>query len=101
MAKLSSGTLGMPSTAGVDLLPCPSSAMIQHAEYDPKALTATFVFKTGAIHKYSQVHLSVWQQFKDAASKGRAYNQLFKNKLASKPVLITNVGRKSSAKKSI
>jgi hypothetical protein len=101
MAKLSSGTLGMPSTAGVDLLPCPSSAMLQHAEYNPKELTATFVFKTGAIHRYGQVYSSIWQQFKDAPSKGRAYNQLFKNKLTSKPILLTNVGRQPSAKKSI
>lgn len=93
MAKLSSGTLGMPSTAGIDLCPCPTSAMLQHAEYDPKTLVATFVFKRGDICKYNQVYLSVWQQFKDAPSKGRAYNQLFKDRLPWTPILKTNVGR--------
>lgn len=93
MAKLSAGTLGIPSATGVDLFPCPVSAMLQHAEYNPRELTATFVFKTGAIHKYSQVYQTVWQQFKDAPSKGRAYNQLFKNRLGSTPILKTNVGR--------
>lgn len=100
MAKLSSGTLGIPGAAGIDKVPCPSSSMIQSAEYDASTLSATFVFKTGAIHRYNFIYPMAWQQFKDAPSKGKAYNQLFKGKNQSTKILNTNIGRKQSGKNS-
>lgn len=98
MAKLSSGTLGMPGAGGIDKVPCPSSSMLQSAEYDPSTLSATFVFKTGAIHRFNFIYPMAWQQFKDAPSKGRAFNELFKAKTSSQKILNTNVGRKVNAK---
>ena len=100
MAKLSSGTLGIPSTAGIDKMPSTSS-FIQYAEYDPKSLKMTVTFQNGSQRSHAFVYPQVWQQFKDAQSKGRAYNQLFKGKSPSTLIIDKRTGRQPSAKKSI
>lgn len=100
MAKLSSGTLGMPSTAGIDKMPVTSS-YIQYAEYDPKSLKVTITFQNGSQRSHAFVYPQVWQQFKDAQSKGRAYNQLFKGKSPSTLIIDKRTGRQPSAKKRV
>jgi len=98
MAKLSSGTLGMPSAAGVDKMPVTSS-YIQYAEYDPKSLKMTVTFQNGSQRSHSFVYPQAWQQFKDAQSKGRAYNQLFKGKSPSTLIIDKRTGRQPNVKR--
>jgi hypothetical protein len=100
MAKLSSGTLGMPSAGGIDKMPV-TSTYIQYAEYDPKSLKMTVTFQNGSQRSHAFVYPQVWQQFKDAQSKGRAYNQLFKGKSPSTLIINTSTGRNPSGKKKL
>lgn len=95
MARLSTGTLGMPHAGGLDKMPIQSS-YIQFAEYDAAALRMTVTFKNGSQRSHMFVYPAAWQQFKEAQSKGRAYNQLFKGKSPSIPIIDKTTGRKSS-----
>jgi hypothetical protein len=92
MAKLSAGTLGIPGAAGIDKMPIVST-YIQYAEYDASTLKMTITFLNGSQRSHSFVYPQVWQQFKDAQSKGRAYNQLFKGKSPSTLIIDKRTGR--------
>lgn len=93
MAQLSKGTLGTPQLNKFEKMPIKSS-FIQFAEYDEQGMRLTVTFTNGAERTHMFVYPQVWQQFLESQSKGRAYNQLIKDKSPSVPVLDKRVGRK-------
>jgi hypothetical protein len=63
-----------------------SSTLLQAAAYQPEDELLEVEFRTGAVYRYCDVPVSIYEELLQADSKGRYFNQHIRNRFPTKKI---------------